>query len=207
MEEKNIKLKAVIVTFLIILLLAVITLVAITISKVSIFNSLISKSKETEKSTNYHIEMAEIYGTTSPTTFELYVNNNNYYSKQEQSAITSINYRNGNEDFIAISTGEAKLLKQGSIKAPLNTFSSYMNGTAPTLKDSLGAKVYDVHFADKDCYEIRLDQYSIIWVEKDTGLILRETNMNATKNYSYEFNTVTDANMPKPDLTGYTTVD
>ena len=70
MEEKNIKLKAVIVTFLIILLLAVITLVAITISKVSIFNSLISKSKETEKSTNYHIEMAEIYGTTSPTTFE-----------------------------------------------------------------------------------------------------------------------------------------
>ena len=64
----------------------------------------------------------------------------------------------------------------------------------------------------KDCYKVDLDGMQV-WIDKETYLTARIANgylqnSDGTKelaatNYEYKFGTVTDAQVAKPDLTGY----
>ena len=64
----------------------------------------------------------------------------------------------------------------------------------------------------KDCYKVILNGMKV-WIDKETYLTVRVSNgyavsSDGTKtplvnNYSYEFGTVTDKKVSKPDLTGY----
>ena len=51
-----------------------------------------------------------------------------------------------------------------------------------------------------DCYSIETLHGCKIWVEKQTGLIIRDINVDYITDYNYEFNNVKDENVVKPDI-------
>ena len=58
------------------------------------------------------------------------------------------------------------------------------------------------NYNDIPCYNIRFDAvYEIIG--KDTGLLLFSNDNNNMTNIQYKFNTVTDEDVAKPDLSLY----
>lgn len=77
------------------------------------------------------------------------------------------------------------------------------------LRSTIGSENY----RGKECYKINIFGYSELWVEKESGLIIRtssgfiENSEGIRKpmyyDYDYEFGTVTDKDVAKPDLTGY----
>ena len=72
----------------------------------------------------------------------------------------------------------------------------------------------------KECYliENRITNVDTdrVWIDKETGLIIKRTSgmgttlednfFNSTVEYDYTFNEVKDADVAKPDLTGYTVI-
>ena len=59
-----------------------------------------------------------------------------------------------------------------------------------------------INYENKDCYSLKLeDQIEII--EKDTGLILYGKYNTEERKVKYSFDTVTDKDVEKPDITEY----
>ena len=66
---------------------------------------------------------------------------------------------------------------------------------------------------NKKCYKIRIDKNLIVYIEKDTGLVLKKKEGYITKEdkvkdkniieYLYEFNNVTEEDMKEPNLEEY----
>lgn len=52
----------------------------------------------------------------------------------------------------------------------------------------------------ENCYLIKRDDGALKWVDKDTGLTLRFYNGVGVTVWSYEFNTVTDEDIVKPEI-------
>ena len=113
--------------------------------------------------------------------------------------LTMTFYRNGDEELTATEANGQKIISSGSGKVLLYTFTNYMN-SEDVWKEAVRASVKSVQDSNKECYEIRLKDVGTILVEKETGVVLK----TETSEISYEINTVTDTDIQKPDLTGYT---
>ena len=46
-----------------------------------------------------------------------------------------------------------------------------------------------------------------LWIDKENGLVIREINGNMIIDYMYKFNTVTDENVAKPDISDCKIID
>ena len=53
---------------------------------------------------------------------------------------------------------------------------------------------------NKECYLIEVSKDYRIWVEKDTGIIVREINIDNITNRIYTFDEVKDEEIIKPDV-------
>ncbi len=194
MEGK--KVKKLVVILLIVVLLVVVIFAIITIRKVSIFNDLLAKAKESEKITNYYMEMKQNEGMTT----QIWAKDESHYlMKNVGNDLTMTFYRNGDEELTATEANGQKIISSGSGKVLLYTFTNYMN-SEDVWKEAVRASVKSVQDSNKECYEIRLKDVGTILVEKETGVVLK----TETSEISYEINTVTDTDIQKPDLTGYT---
>ena len=58
-------------------------------------------------------------------------------------------------------------------------------------------------YNEKSCYYIKFRQEEEI-IEKDTGLILHKNDETTSRDVTYEFDTVTDLDIQKPDISQYT---
>lgn len=85
-----------------------------------------------------------------------------------------------------------------------NNWQTFLNG--------ISAKVKSTTFNGKDCYLIKgfisstsPDSKNIeVYIEKDTGLLLKVVNDDSTTESNYEFNNVDDSIFDEPDISQYT---
>lgn len=178
------------------------------IRKVSVFNSLISASGVTAEKTNYKMQK-----TVSKQEVEAWVMGEKYYQKtenefQDGTIGTDIRYNVGEGDFHAMAMGDSKVVfKQDdpALKPNLYLFSDQVD-TSKVFSESLKTKIKSVENEGKECYEMTLENGTTLFVEKETGLIIKFVENETTTTITYEFDIVTDRDIQEPDLTGYTEV-
>ncbi len=66
----------------------------------------------------------------------------------------------------------------------------------------IGSKTYE----DKECYVTKIGKQEE-FIEKETGMILYSKSENEERKITYEFDTVTDGDVAKPDLSQYKLIE
>lgn len=203
MKEQKSKIKTVTLLLIALCLVIAIGFGVFTLSKINIINNLFSKSTEIRKRDNYSIKI-----NTENTNKISFVKNEDYYSESEsnQSGVISITYQKANNKVYAVDGhGQKMFFKEHAliIKPVVRTIEDFIQPSEVNQKAFQG-QIKSIDFENKECYEITLTKELMIIVEKDTGLVLKEVNGEETIIYTYEFDKVTDNDIQKPDLTGYT---
>ena len=198
-----------ILKFSIIIVLIIFTLVVG--YKTTIMTSLSNKaSTNLEKySTNYHMKSItyignEIYHT------ETYYKDNDYFSVTKIGTIgeiysENIHYRKNGEEIDLYNSAEQKIQSSKILGRPNNIPPIFDNNFFSNFKISFRVNIGTANIDSKKCYVIK-DKSFDKYVDKDTGLIIKEINTitNATTEfYFYEFGTVKDSDIVRPDTTGY----
>ena len=197
--------KKIIIALIVVVLLIVAIFTVITIRKVSVFNNLLEKASETDKTTNFHM----IVNPTGQNRQKMEVwskDETHYLVKMATEDWETIFYQNGEESFRATNVRGQKQVKKNEMgRASLLTFTQEVD-QSNVWKEAMGATVRSIEFHNKNGYEIKRKMDGVentIIVEKATGLVLKDISSEI----SYEIGTVTDADVQKPDLTGYTEIN
>lgn len=203
---KNNKLwKKILVVILILLMLLIIILVR----KFIIINKLIDISKEYNNKTNYI--KTSIYVQNDKIIITKSYNKDENFLEQEELYITKINkrylttlYKNKNDTLKVIQNDENKEVqteingKKGTIWTIYGIYGNL------NIKDFiiklLKTKIITDYIDNKECYLIKLENDALVWVDKDTGLDLRFSNGVGITEIVYEFDTVTDEDIIKPEI-------
>lgn len=200
MEKKKVPIKKIGLSILLVIALILVVLLVLTIHKVSVLKNLLAKASETDQNTNCYVRI-EDNGET-----DAYVKGDNFkatkkiaedlidYGKFGDVTYWAVNFQRGRQ--------KTYWEPKGEFISPLRTITPYIP-TDTLWKVAVESKVRSTECNGKECYEIRLAKDLILWVEKDTGLVMRELNGNTTTNYSYQFGNVTDADVQMPDFTDY----
>lgn len=201
MEQKKVPVKKIAVSILTVIALILAVLLVLTIRKVSIIKELLATAAETDKNTNCYVQ---IDGNGD---VEAYVKGDNFKAIDKQPNDT-FNYYGEFEGVAYMATDFQKvgqktyLEQQGKYISLIRTITPYIQPEF-LWQTAVESKIISTECNGKDCYEVRLAKDLIIWVEKETGLVVRELNVNTTKNYSYKFGIVTDADVQMPDFSDY----
>ena len=208
-----------------IILLIVLIFVVIIGRKVIIISDLQSKANEYVNSKNYH-RIIYTYDKDETAKLEVFVLGD---KKRVIRTMMIENERNvtemffdGNKTNIYIENGNKKIAKlnQKLIIAESLYNALYTENFGYMLFASIPASVSNKEFNGEECYyitnfnSIYNESKDGIYIDKETGLILRsvtttETMTNGdkfvlhTKDYVYEFNTVTDEDFIEPDISEY----
>lgn len=209
---KDMDKKKIIIALVVVVLLIVTVFAVITIRKVSILNNLIAKGTEMGKLTNYHVKLNQEAETN--TDAEVWRKDNEHFlvkmtSDYKDGFLHSTMYRNGDEQFRADEIGEQKIVIKATAfpTAGLTSLTEHMSAS-DVWKYVNQTSIRSVQLENKDCYEIVFkDNDMTVWIEKETGLIIKRQTTIGIDRFSYEIGTVTDADVQKPDLTGYTEMD
>ena len=131
------------------------------------------------------------------------IETSNIYEKETYIKETFYSDRNENWSFIEDSKKDEILTTNKSVLG-------MGIGQVPTFSDGywdiyfkylLYASIYECNWDGKGCYVIKIDNEEY-FVDKDTGIIIKGINndYNIVTDYYYEFNTVTDDDVRKPDI-------
>lgn len=193
--------KKIIIAVAVVVLLIVAVLVGFIIHKVSILNDLTSKGQKTRALSNYHMRADQ--ESANGTDTEVWAKDNEHFLvKMGQNKVTM--YRNGEEKLTVYELyGQKSVNKNSASLIEMNTFTTYM-ANKPTLSEALKTSIRSTQVENKDCYEIALENNTTVWVEKETALVIKVQTSEGIVKFTYEIGTVTDADIQKPDLTGYT---
>ena len=197
--------KKIIIALIVVVLLIVAIFTVITIRKVSVFNNLLEKASETDKTTNFHM-IVNPTGQNRQKMEGWSKDETHYLVKMATEDWETIFYQKGEESFRATNVRGQKQVKKNEMgRASLLTFTQEVD-QSNVWKEAMGATVRSIEFHNKNGYEIKRKMDGVentIIVEKATGLVLK----NISSEISYEIGTVTDADVQKPDLTGYTEIN
>lgn len=203
MEKKKVPIKKIILAIVLVIVLVLAVLLVLTIRKVSILNNILDKALETEKNTNCHVRIEAVGNVDAHA--EAYAKGENVKFVKNSKEMISYSGQYNNVTYMAtdfLLAGKKIYSEINGKYIVIRTIEDYF--FPETLwKDAVESKICSTECNGKDCYEIKIAEQFVIWVEKETGLVVRELNVNTTKNYSYEFGTVTDADVQMPDFTGY----
>ncbi|MBQ6991990.1 MAG: hypothetical protein IJN50_03645 [Clostridia bacterium] len=205
MEKKKMKLWK---KILLVVLALIVVFAIITLRKYIIITNLISASKNYVGKTNF---IVDTYGLTndSVTLTKIYNKDENFLSthKTYSNNITEIRsltvYNKDNEKIGIIESGEDKIaLLNGNIAigaTGINTMSEFddIKFKIPLVFTS---KITTEECNNKECYLIELSKDYKIWVEKETGIIVREMDIGYITNRTYIFDVVKDEDIIKPDI-------
>lgn len=204
-ENQNVKKKSnhrILKTILILIGILVIVYFVFVIRNYIILNQICEKAEEYKNVTNYtyrsKIETTEL---------TVYVKGN----------VSRVDIDNLEDDSKDITIWTDKYLKETILAFPnqktatKNSVSSVV-ATAPfevaqsdylIMSSMLYARITTEEFDGKDCYVVHIDSDYILWVEKDTGLVVkRQTGDSVAEYTNIGINNVDE--IYKPDLTGYT---
>jgi len=204
MENKKMKLWK---KILIIFIALVIILIIFVLRKYIIITNLINVSKEYESKTNYIVDVYSLQenGVTMIKSYRKaddYLSTYKYFNNNTEDR-EFIVYNKDNEKIGIIQSGETKIaLLNGSVvggETSVNTFNIFAEPITK-LQLSIIAKIKSEKVNNKECYLLELSDDYRIWVEKETGIIIKEMQSNNTTNRKYTFDIVTDENIQKPDI-------
>lgn len=229
MENK--KSKKVWKIILMIVIIIIVLFLMHTIRNLIIINKLSSKTSKYTSSTNYHVKTVAHYeeGTT---TVDFYKKDNRTVhiieANRNEKVSKLMAYDNGSRIDIFIDNGETKIANL-DCNALLGKNEVYNLFEIERLREiiaySLVSRIKSVNCNDKKCYRITSDmslQYvhnmteekeevvatfemekSEMYIDKDTGLIVKRITSAETVEKEYEFNNVDDSVFVEPDISKY----
>jgi len=207
MENKKMKLWKKIL--IIVLLLFVIFAIGV-VRKFVIITNLVNESKEYADKTNYFaviqsLQNGNVSILKSYNKDESYLTTMKVYGKEMQEERGLTVYEKNNEKIGIIQAGQEKIafldgVSMGKIIVA-NMFASYED-TMQKLEFAIQSRITTDNYVDTECYLIELDKYDNwkMWVDKETGLIIREINGGFVTERFYEFDNVKDEDITKPDI-------
>lgn len=191
---------------IIVLILCAILVICIA-RKFIIITNLVNESKEYANKTNYlavvqslqngNVNMAKSYNKDGN-----YLTTLKTYGKDIQDERGLIKYKKDNEEIGIVYSGQEKIaILNGTVLADIsvvNLFSTF-DDILPRLQLAVMSRISTDNYGNIECYLIELDNWKM-WVEKDTGLIIREINGGMVAERIYEFDIVKDEDIIKPDI-------
>lgn len=191
---------------IVVLILCAILVICIA-RKFIIITNLVNVSKEYDNKTNY-LAVIQSLQNGNVNIAKSYNKDGNYlttlktYGKDIQDERGLIKYKKDNEELAIVYSGKEKiaLLNQPTLVeiSVVNVFSTF-NEFLPRLQLSAMSKITTDNYGSIECYLIELYSWKM-WVEKDTGLIIRELNGGMVSERIYEFDVVKDEDIIKPDI-------
>ena len=210
MEDKCNKKTIIIRIIMIILIILLVVFGILTLRKFLIFSNIEKISKDKINSTNYYIERVSKVGD-SITLMKSYNKDENYIS--ESNIISTDNdekerkiiiYKNNDEKISIIQSGEDKIVFTDSEtlmgKINLDTIGLNEMSTSDKLLLSVTSKITSEDYNNKECYLVQPADTWKLWIDKETGLVIREENGMTVQDNLYKFDEVTDEDMVKPDI-------
>lgn len=207
MEKKKMKLWK---KLLLVVLALLVVFAIFTLRRYIIITNLINTSKYYISKTNF---MVDTYGLTndSLTLTRSYYRDGNLFSTSETLGHNILEerriiaYSKDDEKIVIIQSGDNKVLLSNGNIAPtrVNTISEFED-IKLRIPLAFTSKITKQNCNGKECYLIELSKDYKIWVEKETGIILREMNIGYITNRTYTFDVVKDENIMKPDISDCT---
>lgn len=204
MENKKMKLWKKIL--IIVLILCVVLVIFIT-RKFVIISNLANKATEYVDRTNY-LAVVQSLQNGNVNILKSYNKDGNYlttmqvYGKDIQSERGLIVYNKDNEKIGIIQSGQEKIaIIDGSVIGEVNIVNIFStdDNTIQQLQFAMMSRITTDNYNNIECYLIELDNWKM-WVDKDTGLIIREINGELVTERVYEFDIVKDEDIAKPDI-------
>lgn len=201
MEKKKIKLWKKIL-FLILILIAIYAVFVL--RRYIIITNLINKSKNYVNKTNYVTESCSLANDTVTLTKSYNIDGDllavhRVYSNNTPDVRSLTIYKKGDEKLGIIQSGEDKvLLETVEVAVGFSTINEF-DDIKFKLPMAFTSKIKTQECNGKECYLIEIEKDYKIYVEKETGIILRTMGMSYITNRKYTFDVVTDENIVKPD--------
>lgn len=172
-----------------------------------IIKNLVNEAKEYVNKTNYlaivqsiqdgNVNMAKSYNKDGN-----YLTTLRTYGKDNQDERGLVKYKKDNEEIGVIYSGQEKIaiLNQPVLAdiSVVNIFSTF-DSIIPQLQLAAISRITTDDSNRKECYVIEVNDWKM-WVEKETGLVIREVNGGFIVERLYEFDVVKDDDIVKPDL-------
>ena len=230
------KIRSVIISIGIIVLIAFI----IFLNNFIKINSIISRAENSLQSNNFYKETSEILFDNHTSIRKEYYKDGKYKSVWEvysdngiETSIIEYANINSDERIYIYETDKKAIIEKGDISEMKNNANSIKNVPFVINRNSLFQKIGTtfVYSIDTDTYDYGKEYYVLknrsenniweIWIDKETGLPIKEINRGGEKSffpgtnvvkevkdnkkeYKYEFNKVTDEDVKVPDLSNYT---
>lgn len=192
---------------LIIVLILFAILAIFIVRKFIIITNLVNESKEYANKTNYFVVVQSLQNG-NVNIIKSYNKDGNYlttfrtYGKDIKDERGLIRYKKDSEEIGIIQSGQEKIaILDGSVLGEVfvvNIFST-LDNTMQQLQFAVMSRITTDNYGNIECYLIELENCKM-WVEKDTGLIIREINGGLVSERFYEFDIVKDEDITKPDI-------
>lgn len=182
-----------------------------------IMTSLSEKAKENQAYNNYYAKLYSYRGD-SLTVIESYNKGEDYLTTITRAVDNNqiqkiIHYKKGNEQIILTEVDGKKYIQDSKeiINGQIIPVTYVSDGLLANMQYAFFIGIDKTYCNGKECYIIKGDSYER-YIDKETGLAVREiekSNKEITRqtdivvDYKYEFNTVKDSDIAKPDITGY----
>lgn len=201
------------ITLLIVLvMLAILLFLAHTVRNFIIIKGLEENIEKYVSSTNYHVKRMNM----SLNEIQLL----NYYEKDEKQLVirelelngerTKLSmYNNGNAKNAYYETATGKTATLNANDSTINIdIKNYLEteNVGQTLVNSIKARIKEVTYAGKECYEID-NLYEQLFIEKDTGLLRGICGEGSVIMIDYSFNKVKDEIFNEPNIEEYLVMD
>lgn len=194
---------------LIVILVLLVILIIVLLRKFIIINKLVNISKEYANKTNYikitsYVERDKILITKSYNKDDNFLEQEELYDIKNDKRFLTTSYKNGDDTLRIIQNGE---------DSETTTEINAKKGTIWTVYDVYGnlnikdliitlfkIKITTDDVNNKECYLIKLENTALVWIDKYTGLDLRFSNGAGITEIVYEFDTVIDTDITKPQI-------
>lgn len=192
---------------LIIVLILFAILAIFIVRKFIIITNLVNESKEYANKTNYFAVVQSLQNG-NVNIIKSYNKDGNYlttfrtYGKDIKDERGLIRYKKDSEEIGIIQSGQEKIaILDGSVLGEVNVVNifSTLDNTMQQLQFAVISRITTDNYGNIECYLIELENCKM-WVEKDTGLIIREINGGLVSERFYEFDIVKDEDITKPDI-------
>lgn len=187
---------------LLILLIVIIVCIVILINKVRIINKFISVQRDLKESENYHIKVES----DTNNMVEVFFKNGEYIYISKTPTSEQMYFVTDEEKLLIVDSGDTKIYSDLEFTPQINEWPNqeyYVSDSfIDTLKLALSTSIKTEEYNGEEVYYLS-DKNVKTWIDKDTYYTLKTDN-GGVKEYDITLNEVSDNDLIRPDLTGYT---
>lgn len=187
---------------LLVLLIVIIVCIAILINKVRIINKFISVQRDLKESENYHIKVES----DTNNMVEVFFKNGEYIYISKTPTSEQMYFVTDEEKLLIVDSGDTKIYSDLEFTPQINEWPNqeyYVSDSfIDTLKLALSTSIKTEEYNGEEVYYLS-DKNVKTWIDKDTYYTLKTDN-GGVKEYDITLNEVSDNDLIRPDLTGYT---